>query len=112
MIVEGIVSARVMKYGRRNSDEEEEELHVAKRGKKRDCPFGVEMRSFLGSGRVSEKVLLFALRFGTIFLARLQLQFRPKQFLFSNKQIITFHLAWATWHLTVPPQNSGLSTRV
>ena len=29
----------------------------------------------------------------------------------SNKQIITFHLAWATWHLTVPPQNSGLSTR-
>ena len=47
MIVEGIVSARVMKYERRNS-EEEEELHVAKRGKKRDCPFGVEMRSFLG----------------------------------------------------------------
>ena len=48
MIVEGIVSARVMKYGRRDS-EEEEELHVAKRGKKRDCPFGVEMRSFLGT---------------------------------------------------------------
>ena len=53
MIVEGIVSVRVMKYGRRDSEEEEEELHVAKRGKKRDCPFGVEMRSFLG---VSEKV--------------------------------------------------------
>ena len=35
MIVEGIVSARVMKYGRRNSEEEEEELHVAKRGKKK-----------------------------------------------------------------------------
>ena len=36
MIVEGIVSARVMKYGRRNSEEEEEELHVAKRGKKKE----------------------------------------------------------------------------
>lgn len=59
MIVEGIVSPRVMKYGRRNSEEEEEELHVAKRGKKRDCPFGVEMRSFLGSGRVSEKSSTF-----------------------------------------------------
>ena len=35
MIVEGIVSVRVMKYGRRDS-EEEEELHVAKRGKKKE----------------------------------------------------------------------------
>ena len=36
MIVEGIVSVRVMKYGRRDSEEEEEELHVAKTGKKKE----------------------------------------------------------------------------